>query len=83
MRQIININSNWKFTKDVHSNKWETVTIPHTWNAVDGSAGKEYYKGACGYTRELELNSNLQGKRIYIEFNAVNSIADVYNNEFH
>lgn len=83
MRQIININTDWQFTKDIHSNKWESVTIPHTWNAVDGAAGNEYYKGACYYTRALQLDSNLEGKRIYIEFNAVNSIADVYINEVH
>lgn len=83
MRKILNLNSNWKFTKDLTSGKWENVNIPHTWNSVDGYSGNEYYKGACWYEKELNIERLENGKRAYIEFNAVNSISDVYFNEVH
>ena len=83
MRKILNLNSNWKFTKDLNSNKWENVNIPHTWNSVDGYSGNEYYKGACWYEKELTVERLENGKRAYIEFNAVNSVSDVYFNDVH
>ena len=83
MRKILNLNSNWKFTKDLDSNQWENVNIPHTWNSVDGYSGTEYYKGACWYEKELTLEKLENNKRAYIEFNAVNSISDVYFNDVH
>lgn len=83
MRTIININDNWKFTKDLEQNNWEYINIPHTWNSIDGAEGNEYYKGACWYEKELTIKALPQGKRIYIEFNAVNSISDVYFNDVH
>ena len=83
MRKILNLNSNWKFTKDLNSNKWENVSIPHTWNSVDGYSGNEYYKGACWYEKEFTVERLENDKRAYIEFNAVNSISDVYFNDVH
>ena len=83
MRKFLNLNSNWKFTKDLTSEKWENVNIPHTWNSVDGYSGNEYYKGACWYEKELTIERLENGKRAYIEFNAVNSISDVYFNDIH
>lgn len=83
MRKFLNLNSNWKFTKDLTSGKWENVNMPHTWNSVDGYSGNEYYKGACWYEKELTVERLENGKRAYIEFNAVNSISDVYFNDVH
>lgn len=92
MRKVLNINSGWKFSKEnienafainLNTSNWESIEVPHTWNAVDGASGNEFYKGACWYRKELEINANLKGKRVYIEFNAVNSISNVYVNEVH
>ena len=33
MSETIVLNTGWTFTKEEHS---EPVTLPHTWNAVDG-----------------------------------------------
>ena len=38
MRKIIPINDNWNFSIGAygsHSKQTETVTLPHTWNAID------------------------------------------------
>ena len=92
MRKIININDSWKFIKrdedsafnKAHDDKnWETVNVPHTWNAIDGANGFDFYKGACWYRKELMIDTLEQGNRVFIEFNGSNSITDVYVNGHH
>ena len=92
MRKILNINNNWKFIKEninnaflkeLSTNSWENVSIPHTWNDVDGASGNEYFRGSCWYRKELYIERKFENKRIYIEFNGVNSISDVFINEVH
>jgi Beta-galactosidase/beta-glucuronidase len=92
MRKRILINEGWRFIRrDVdkaeleacQDEHWNEVTLPHTWNAVDGANGYEYYQGACWYRRTFALDSSDQGKRVYIEFAGANSIADVYVNGRH
>ena len=36
MSKAILLNTGWTFTKEGHD---EPVTLPHTWNAVDGQDG--------------------------------------------
>lgn len=92
MRKILNLNAAWKFIKEdvvnakeivFDDSKWQCVNVPHTWNAVDGANGFDFYKGACWYRKEFLINSLEQGKRVYIEFNGSNSITDVYVNGYH
>lgn len=93
MRILNNLSGNWFFTKEnnIDNSKvgcdlstWETVTVPHTWNNIDGQGGaKEFYRGACWYRRELNLDETFKNKEIYLEFEAVNAIADVYVNGVH
>ena len=92
MRKIININDAWKFIKqDVvgafdkafNDANWENVSVPHTWNAIDGANGFDFYKGACWYRKELLIDTLEKGNRVYIEFNGSNSITDVYVNGNH
>ena len=54
MRQIINFNAKWAFTKNADAvpstlpDKWDFVNIPHSWNAIDGQDGDaDYYRGVC------------------------------------
>jgi len=85
MRKV-NINADWKFTKavcefsELKDQSFEHVTIPHTWNGIDGqSGGNNYHRGLCWYQRSLNLEK-VDGD-VYIEFEAVNSVAHVYLNE--
>ncbi len=82
----INLNSDWGFTKDsgtiqdIGSMKFSKVTIPHTWNGIDGqNGGDNYYRGLCWYTKNFTVNVK-PNKNYYIEFEAVNSVANVYLN---
>lgn len=80
------INDNWKFYKDAstfdaaNGAACESVTLPHTWNNLDGQdGGSDYFRGTCLYIRKLNVSKKAD-KVYYLEFRAVNSIADVYVN---
>ena len=86
-----NWNDFWLFTKDaslVEDNcttlkveDWETVNLPHTWNAKDGQdGGNDYYRGTCYYAKKLTLADCKGADEVYIEFEGANSSADVYVN---
>ncbi len=66
MRQIININDKWSFSKGgVYS---DAVTLPHTWNAIDGMDGRgEYDRGCYTYTRQLPDLHLQEGERVFVE----------------
>lgn len=92
MRKVININSDWKFIKQdeleamdkvYNDANWECVNIPHTWNAIDGANGFDFYKGACWYRKEFVVDNLVQGNKVFIEFTGSNSITDVYINGKH
>ncbi len=78
MRNIININKNWSFTKEGST---QTVNLPHTWNGTDGQdGGNDYYRGTCTYEKEIQKKDMPDGDEIYIQFDGVNSSAKVYFN---
>jgi len=89
MRKVININNDWKFIKQdelkaidkaYNDENWEGVNVPHTWNAVDGANGFDFYKGACWYRKEFILDKVREGNKVFIEFTGSNSVTDVYVN---
>ncbi len=71
------------FAKEFNTSSWESVNVPHTWNALDGAAGNEFFRGACWYRKNLTIDKLYEGKKIYIEFGAINSISNVYVNGVH
>ncbi|MEG1698223.1 MAG: glycoside hydrolase family 2 TIM barrel-domain containing protein [Oscillospiraceae bacterium] len=80
MRNIINLDK-WLFTKtdDINATDWQNVNVPHTWNNKDGQDGDgDYYRGRCWY--RLALPALPLDKEIYVEFDGVNHIAEVYLN---
>ena len=57
----------------------EAVSLPHTWNALDGQdGGANYWRGIGTY--EIDLPNPTQGKKQYIEFQGANHVATVYCN---
>lgn len=85
------INDNWKFLNEAADNGekrgvidsgWEKINIPHTWNAKDAfDDTPDYRRGASWYRRDLQLDSSLKNKRIFLYFEGANQVADVYVNE--
>ena len=80
----------WKFYKgeqpdasriNFDDSDWETVDIPHTWNAEDILAkGTEHYKGTGWYRTIYVLDSINKEKRYFIRFNGASITATVYLN---
>ncbi len=88
MRNIINLNQDWKFIqKDVGlptelPKDWQSINLPHTWNAVDGNDGNgSYDRGNYWYAKTFETPKQpLAGGRTFVEILAANSEATVYVN---
>ena len=75
MRKIISFNENWLFTK---AGTAEVVTLPHTWNAVDGQdGGNDYYRDTCTYTKTFEKPAMRAGDEVWAEFLGAAHTCDV------
>ena len=90
MRTILSLNPGWAFAKDVHqapaaiAADWETVNLPHTWNAIDGQdGGNDYFRGSCCYAKTLIKAQLPDAQRYYLEIRGAASSADVYLNGKH
>ena len=102
-RTVINFDKDWKFLKltqaeglsklavedkNFDDSSWESVDLPHTWNAVDGAdgrngtdeGGEHYYRGMGGYRKKHIFPSELSGKRLFMEFEGANTVAELYIN---
>ncbi len=79
MRKITILTDGWRFGKS-RDKVTEKITIPHTWNAVDGQdGGNDYYRGTCWYARELSAEETA-GERLFLEVNGAAMTAEVYLN---
>ena len=77
---------------DFDDTAWSTVSTPHTFNDVDtfddfslgGHKGeKNQWRGTVWYRKHFKLPVADAGKKVFIEFESVRQIADVYiNGEF-
>ncbi len=82
MRQIINFNDNWQFCKPGEASV--PVTLPHTWNALDGQdGGNDYWRGTASYSKTFAKPELKNGERCFIEFAGVAVTADVILNGKH
>lgn len=89
MREIINFNTNWKFTKEWNDNikieklNGENITLPHTVAEIP----LHYFSESdtwlvSGYQNTFKYDkSKLQGKRVLINFEAAMAACEVFVNE--
>ena len=91
MRNIRILKDRWHFLKKdlsyedavKYAEMGESVTVPHTWNAVDGQdGGNDYHRGLCWYVREF-TQEELSGEKVFLEFGGAAMSADVYFNGKH
>lgn len=76
MRNCTLFNDNWTFEKEGQT---EAVTLPHTWNAEDGTdGGNDYYRGTCTY-RKTFTRPKTDGE-VWIEFRGAAMTAEVFLN---
>lgn len=99
LRTHMDLNENWKFTKqdvpeafekNLDDDAWETVSIPHCWNRKDVYDTRNmfngyeifhgYYRGPGWYRKQIRIDDAFKGKRVFIEFEGANQVADVWMN---
>ena len=79
MREITVLKEGWRFGKSRNA-ALEAVSLPHTWNAVDGQdGGNDYYRGTCWYARELSA-WEAAGDTVFLELNGAAHTCEVYLN---
>ena len=90
MRNIINLNAKWAFSKEATEvpsqvdKKWNFVNLPHSWNAIDGQDGdSDYYRGTAYYAKKVLKSDLPEAAKYYLEIRGANSSADVYVNGKH
>ena len=76
MRTIIPFNENWLFEKPGEAAA--PVTLPHTWNAVDGQdGGGDFWRGECVYRKDFPAPERAPEEEVYLEFDGVSASARV------
>lgn len=82
-RNIVCLNENWSFcfSHQVNKGTARRVDLPHTWNAQDAISGKvDYKRGIGNYEKRIFIKPEYQGKRLFLRFEGVNTVASVFVN---
>src|ERR1039458_9351509 len=89
-REDINLDAGWRFIRqDVPAatnvvfddSSWTAISLPHTWNNLDGQdGGNNYYRGIGWYRRHYTVSTNEAGRRLFLKFDGVNIVSVVYVN---
>lgn len=97
-RVTLNLNPDWKFTRDdpagastpaFNDRRWSDISIPHSDNVTDlfyddafssGLNEKNPWGGRTWYRKTFVLPRSSEGKRVFVEFEAVRQVAEVYLN---
>ena len=92
-----NFNLDWRFLREdatgaeaaaFDDSKWETVSLPHTFNDVDsfrtiishGGGDRGTYKGLAWYRKHFKLPEGLAGRKIFLEFEGMRQAGDIFLN---
>jgi beta-galactosidase len=58
-----------------------TVSLPHTWNGIDGQdGGGDYRRGTGWYRKTVRLEPSTEGKQLYLQFDGANAVTTVFVN---
>ena len=82
-RQDISLNEGWGYHSIFEVAKkapFEPVTLPHTWNVRFIPGTVRYDRAMNVYNRTLTITPDMQGKRLFLYFEGVNSVASVFIN---
>ena len=80
MRTIIPFCNDWLFTKP--GEECVPVTLPHTWNNLDGQdGGGDYWRGECVYEKTFAAPDRKANEEVYLEFDGVYASARVTLND--
>ncbi|MGW6931385.1 glycoside hydrolase family 2 protein [Lentzea sp. NPDC054927] len=89
-RAQVSLDAGWRFLRadaagaeapGFNDSAWTSVNVPHTWNAQDGQdGGSNYYRGIGWYRKHFTPSTTLSGRRLWLQFDGVNQVADVWVN---
>jgi beta-galactosidase len=92
-RSQVALDTGWRFALDdtvdasgtsFDDSAWSTVSVPHTWNNLDGQdGGSDYRRGAGWYRRHYTPAAELAGKRFWLQFDGAGTVTDVWVNGTH
>ncbi len=86
---IVPVDGDWKFNRknsaaaykpETDASQWDDVTLPHTWNGIDGQDGGTYYRGVGWYRKTIDIPADYAGKTVYLRVGAANISSTVYVN---
>ncbi len=93
------INTDWKFHKgkikdayafELDDREWENVSIPHTWNNIDGQDGTvggksiketDYFRSDCWYRKQIFIDNEDKDKQIFLRFQGANIQIELFPSE--
>ena len=82
-RKNISLNEGWGYKPVTNAEKNAELTpviLPHTWNADYLPDCTAYNREMIVYKRTLNVTPEMEGKRLFLYFEGVNSAADVFVN---
>jgi beta-galactosidase len=89
-REDIRLEGQWKFIRvdtpgaeapGFEDGDWQRVTLPHTWNNLDGQdGGNDYYRGVGWYRRHLPADKQYAGRSLFVKFDGAATVAEVFVN---
>src|SRR5947208_1795479 len=92
-RIITNLDASWKFLRSdaagaeangYDDSAWSSLSLPHTWNALDGQdGGNNYYRGVGWYRKHYSVPSTYDGRKMFLQFDGANTVTDVWVNGAH
>lgn len=60
---------------------WDSINLPHTWNQFDTrDEAPGYWRGIGWYRKHFLLAGQYSGKRVFLEFEGANSVAEFWLN---
>lgn len=87
-RRVLPLNRGWEFAyagaetaMPADARAWQRIDLPHTWNAKDMQSGPDFRAGTGWYRKTLHLDRALQDKRLYLRFEGVGQVAEVWVND--
>ncbi len=89
VRSKTNINNNWFYLENNTNSlddalgqaKWNSIDLPHTWNALDATdIIPGYRRSASWYKKELHIETLIIGQNYSLYFEGVNIESEIYVN---
>jgi len=79
-RTSMRLDGQWTFERADKPGQWQSITIPHTWNAQDGTT-PDYYRGAATYCCRFDAPAKANvSDRTFVRFEGVSQDATVWLN---